>query len=1176
MNISPAHSSRIARTGRALRIARLVVVSLLPVSSGLSAKAADPPARAIDFNREIRPILSNACYQCHGPDANKRKGVSKPFRLDTEAGVFADLGGYAAVVKGNPDESELIARVTSDDSSEIMPPAVSGKKLTAKEVELLKEWVRQGAPYAKHWSYVKPVRLPLPSVHREGWTRNAIDHFILARLEREQLEPSPEADRSTLIRRLSLDLTGLPPKLEDVDAFLNDSSPEAYEKVVDRLLDSPAYGEHWARMWLDLARYADSAGYADDPPRTIWAYRDYVIRSLNQNKPFDQFSIEQIAGDLLPNPSEEQLIATAFHRNTLTNNEGGTNDEEFRNVAVVDRVNTTMSVWMGTTMACAQCHDHKYDPLSQAEYFRLFAFFNNSEDADRGDESPLLSLFTSEQKQQREAWTREISLLEKDLETSTPERVAGQQRWEDEFQKEVAWQPLKPSKFHAKSGSQLKLLDDGSLLVAAGAKTDVTTLEQPLAPGRFTALRLEALPDDSLPGRGPGLAGGNFVVSRVSATIQPPASRRPAGRYIRVELPGKQKILSLAEVQVLQGSDNLAPRGEARQSSTAYEGAPQRAIDGNTDGHYFGANSTTHTEISDNPWWEVDLKAVQPIDSIVVWNRTDGGVGDRLRDFRVSLLDEKRNPVWTRNVTEAPHPSVAHAPSGARPVPFVSALADYSQPGFDASSVIDNKGSAKKGWAVAGQTGQPHALTLLTASPIDVPEGSTLTVTIEQRSRFENHTLGRFRLSSTGDERVAAYAGIPADLLTVLKTPADARNETQRTALTRYYLRSVSPELKGPRERLENTRKQLAEMKPATSVPIFRELTAKARRVTRIQHRGNFLDQGAEVTPGTPATFPALPSEVPADRLALARWLVDENNPLTSRVIANRYWESIFGAGLVPTSEEFGSQGELPTHPELLDWLATELVREHWNLKRFLRLLVTSATYRQSSKVTPERLQRDPDNTLLARGPRFRLPAETIRDQALFIAGLLSPKTFGPPVKPPQPSSGLNAAFGGGIDWQTSAGEDRFRRGLYTTWRRSNPYPSMTTFDAPNREVCTVKRSRTNTPLQALVTLNDPVYVEAAQALARRMFKEASTTPDRARLGFRLCLARQPTDEELGRLIQLFETASQALATDEPKAQDLAANPIGPVPAGSNVLDLAAWTVVSNVLLNLDETFMKR
>ena len=594
-----------------------------------------------------------------------------------------------------------------------------------------------------------------------------------------------------MIRRVSLDLTGLPPTLEAVNAFVTDSLPDAYERLVDRLLDTPAYGEHWARIWLDLARYADSAGYADDPPRTIWAYRDYIIRSINANKPFDQFTIEQIAGDLLPSPTEDQVIATAFHRNTLTNNEGGTSDEEFRNVAVVDRVNTTMAVWMGTTIACAQCHDHKFDPISQEEYFQLFAFFNTSEDADRTNESPVLVIEPESRKRERAALEREVA----------------------------------------------------------------------------------------------------------------------------------------------------------------------------------------------------ELKA------------------------------------------------------------------------------------------------------------------------------------------------------------------------------------------KGPKDKLATVEKTLGALKPDTSVPVMRELPQASRRKTQIQHRGNFMDLGKEVSAGVPSAFSPMPEGSPTDRLALARWLVSENNPLTARVIANRYWDQIFGAGLVPTSEEFGSQGEPPTHPELLDWLATELIREEWDVKRFLKLLVTSATYRQSSHVTPEALQRDSENHWLARGPRFRLPAETIRDQALFVSGLLCQKLYGPPVKPPQPTSGLNAAFGGNIDWKTSEGPDKFRLGLYTTWRRSNPYPSMTTFDAPNREVCTLRRSRTNTPLQALVTLNDPVYIEAAQALARRMEDSGGSVRDKAQYGFRLCLARSPSGEELDRLVRLYESSLTTFTSDPKRADSLASSPL---PSGANARELAAWTVVGNVLLNLDEMLMKR
>ncbi len=872
-----------------LPMSRLIALSLC-VCLATRVSAADGAPNKIDFNRDIRPILSNQCAKCHGPDPKERKGGVDGLRLDVREDAIADLGGYAAIVPGHPEKSTLVERINSRDDDERMPPKGSGKKLTPREIELLTRWIKDGAHYAQHWSYVKPSRPALPAVKQTNWPRNEIDHFILSRMEQEGLTPSPEADAYALIRRVSLDLTGLPPREEHIERLskqiplsplplvpLSEPSDKEtrrqgvaekdwYEEYVDQLLDSPRYGEHWAHAWLDLARYADSAGYADDPPRTIWPFRDYVIRSLNANKPLDQFTIEQIAGDLLPQPTEEQLIATAFHRNTLTNNEGGTQDEEFRNVAVVDRVNTTMAVWMGTTMACAQCHSHKYDPISQQEYFQFFAFFNNTEDADKKDESPILSQFTKEQERQKASWQAEIKKLEAELAKDSPELLAGEKKWQEEFPSE-----------------------------------------------------------------------------------------------------------------------------------------------------------------------EVELLAT------------------------------------------------------------------------------------------------------------------------------------------------------PEKILKLLETPVEDRTDAQKAELTKHYL-AVAPARRPQRQRLAQLKKQLADMKPASTVPIMRELTEAKRRVTKIQHRGNYLDVGEGVSPDTPACFPPLPkhqSEASArdsapSRLDLAHWLISDENPLTARVFANRFWEQIFGIGLVTTSEEFGSQGDLPTHPELLDWLATELIRMKWDQKAFLKMLVTSAAYRQSSRVTPELLARDPDNRLLARGPRVRLSAEMVRDQALAVSGLLSAKMYGPPVKPPQPTLGLNAAFGSAVDWQPSTGADKFRRALYTTWRRSNPYPSMATFDAPNREVCTLRRDRTNTPLQALVTLNDPVYLEAAQSLARRIAAGGTSPPERVDFAFRTCLSRPASAIEIARIVKLYEQSLVDYIHDDAAAKKMATEPIGPALEGANVAELAAWTVVSNVLLNLDEMFMKR
>jgi mono/diheme cytochrome c family protein len=1124
--------------------------------------AADAPETAVSFNRDIRSILSNNCFICHGPDDAERQG---DLRLDSRAGALAEHDGHAAVVPGHPESSELIARITSSDPDVVMPPPETGRKLTAKEVDLLTRWIKQGAEFSGHWAYQQPVRTEFPTLKDDSRIRNGIDRFIQARLQQEGLSPSEDADRYSLIRRVSLDLTGLPPTLEEVEQFINDKSADAYEKLVDRLLEKDAYGEHWARMWLDLARYADSAGYADDPARTIWAFRDYVIRSLNSNKPFDQFTIEQIAGDLLPEPTEDQLIATAFHRNTLTNNEGGTNDEEFRNVAIVDRVNTTMAVWMGTTIACAQCHNHKYDPISQEEYFRFFAFFNSSQDADRRDESPIIQIYSDEQKQNKRDWQLEVEQLQKTLSTPTPELLASLAVWEKSFQVEPAWTTLTASDLKTESNTALTINDSQIITAEKQSKTDVFTVEFPLEKAsKMTALQIETLP------------GPNFVVSRVLASIIPPEGTRLAGRYVRVEMPGTQKMLSLAEVQVFSGADNVAVRGVATQSSTDFGGPANLAIDGNTDGDYQKAKSTTHTAVSDNPWWEVDLQSTQPIDRLALWNRTDGNLHTRLSNFSIRVLDEKREPVWEQKIAESPNPSIEQSLSTARGIPFVASFADYTQKEFDPTHVINNSDPKTKGWAVGGQADKSHQLTLIPKQAVEVEAGSRLSVRIEQVSQHENHTLSQFKVAVTSEPQIAQFAQTPAEQLNILRTASGERSAEQSQKLTTYYLASVAPALNQERTRLAQLEKQLASMKPATSVPVMRDLDPAQRRVTKIQIRGNFEQTGDEVREGIPAVFHSLPDDVSPNRLALARWLIDDKNPLTARVIANRYWESIFGVGIVSTSEEFGSQGDQPVHPELLDWLAIELVDGKWDIKRLLKLLVTSTAYRQSSRVTPELVQRDPDNRLLARGPRFRLSAEMIRDQALAVSGLLSHKMFGAPVRPLQPSMGLSAAFGSSTDWQTSTGDDRFRRGLYTTWRRSNPYPSMAAFDAPNREVCTVRRDRTNTPLQALVTLNDPVYVEAAQALARRIAAFDGDTDSRVDFGFRLCATRPPQDHERERLTQLFGIVREKFAESPDAAMQMATDPLGPVPEGMNAVDLAAWTVVGNVLLNLDEMLMKR
>jgi len=1132
------------------RSALLVALALVPMLA--SAARAEAP---IDFNRDVRPILSNNCFQCHGPDDASRKAK---LRLDTADGIGT------VIVRGKPDESDLLQRVLLTEGK-VMPPKKTGKVVTKAEADTLRKWIAQGAPFAGHWAYTKPTRPAVPTVKNAAWARTAIDRFLLARLEKEGLAPQAEADRHTLIRRVTLDLTGLPPTPAEVEAFVNDKADDAYEKLVDRLLQKPAFGEHWARMWLDLARYADSAGYADDPPRVIWGYRDWVIKAFNDNQRFDQFTLEQIAGDLLPNPTTDQLVATGFHRNTPTNNEGGTNDEEFRNVAVVDRVNTTMAVWMGTSMACAQCHTHKYDPISQKEYFRFFAFFNNTQDADRKDESPFVGLFSEEQKRQKLALETQLAALREKQKKPTPEILAAEAKWLAALPRSSKWDGVTPATIKTVGGTKSEIVD-GLVKVAKGAKTDTYTVELPLTADRLTGLRLETPPNAG--------NANNFVVTGVKATLVPPGKQAgPAGRFVRIEMPGKGRHLMLAEVQVFSGADNVALKGEAKQSSTAFNGDAKRAIDNNTNGIYFQGNSVSHTAISDDPWWEVDLKGSPAVDRIVLWNRTDNGPSPLLRNVKIQLLDENRQPVWQQEVKEPPSPSKAFELSSSRPVVFTSATADYSQANFDAANVLNNAQPKEKGWAVGGAADKAHVLTLAPAGPVSVAAGSKLVVTIEQQSKHENHTLGQFRLALSADPATPEVARLPADVAAIIALEDGKRSAEQKKRLTDYYLASV-PELKAEREQIAAVEKQLAELKPSTTVPIFRELADAARRKTRVQLRGNFLDLDEEVTEGVPAALHPLPKDAPLNRLTLARWLIDADNPLTARVTVNRFWEEIFGVGLVRTSEEFGSQGELPSHSELLDWLAVEFREGGWDVKGLLRLMVTSSAYRQSAKTTAAQYERDPENRLLARGPRVRLTAEMVRDQALAVSGLLSEKMYGASVRPARPQMGLSAAFGGTVDWQPSPGEDRFRRALYTEVRRSNPYPSMLTFDATNREVCTLRRARTNTPLQALTTLNDPVYVEAAQSLARKLV--GATPAEKAAHAIRVCLARPATEREVARLVELYNEAKAGFAKDAEKAKKFATEPLGMPVAGTDLADLAAWTAVANVVLNLDEMFLKR
>jgi hypothetical protein len=892
-------------------------------------------------------------------------------RLSNREEAFKGGISGRVIIPGDAENSLLVKRISSDEEGPRMPKGMTA--LSPEQIELIKRWINEGAHWpdnaenAVHWAFIPPKRPPIPEVKNRAWVRNPIDAFILHRLEQEGLSPSPEAPKETLIRRLYLDLIGLPPTPEEVDAFLKDKRPDAYERLVDKLLDSPHYGERQALVWLDLARYADTDGYEKDLRRSIWRYRDWVIEAFNRDMPFDQFTIEQIAGDLLPNPTLEQRIATGFHRNTMQNLEGGVDQAEAHENKLYDRVDTTATVWLGLTMNCARCHDHKYDPIKQKEYYQLLAFFNNSKIYPVGDAS------VSEEK-----W------LEAQIPAPTPE----QQRRLQELTQAIAQlesrelppaQVLTPLSVATASGAPVAILDDGTVLARGTTPdTEVYRVRVRLPAGELRILQLECLPHPSLPAQGPGRAhNGNFVLTGVRMQV------------------------------------------------------------------------------------------------------------------------------------------------GGKPVAFRDATADFVQDGFNPRAVLQPDNTTS-GLAVAGHIGKPNTLTLTLQQPLRLKTPTEAEITLEcLYTTHKQHVLGCFRLKT-------------------------AYGDTARLI-----------ELKAAKRQLE------AEI-PTTLVmednPTDKPLTAVVRP------RGEFTRQGEVVETGVPAVLHPFPEGAPRNRLGLALWLVSRDNPLTARVQVNRMWATIFGRGIVETLDNFGTQGAYPTHPELLDWLAVEFMESGWSMKHIYRLIVTSSTYRQSSRATPELLARDPKNELYARAPRYRLPAELVRDVALAASGLLSRKIGGPSVFPPQPEGVWDIPFNADR-WITDTGENRYRRGLYTFWRRTAPYPSMVAFDAPSREVCVAMRPRTNTPMQALVLLNDPAYMEAAVALAQRMAERGKGNLQASlRYGFRCCTAREPTPAELQRLEQLYRQMRERYAKQPDAAQKLVGKPDA---------HTAALALVANTLLNLDETITR-
>lgn len=1028
-------------------------------ASGIAANKAESPA-AIDYGRQIRPILSNNCYKCHGPDERERQGG---LRLDLrQAALKTAESGAPAIVPGKPGDSELVVRITTTDVGKQMPPPDSNKQLAAHEIELLQRWIQEGADYRLHWSYLKPRRVELPSVQDRSWLQTGIDHFILQRLEQAGLKPAPEADRVTLVRRLTLDLIGLPPTLQEVDQFVNDTSADAYEKVVDRLLASPHFGERMAQDWLDLSRYGDTNGYENDSDRSMWKYRDWVINSFNRNLPFDQFTIEQIAGDLLPDATPDQKTATGFSRNVTYNEEGGADPEEYLVKYAVDRTNTTATVFLGMTMGCAECHDHKYDPVSQKDFYSLFAFFNSveGEKGAQGHDVPLPPLLTF----------------------PTPE--------------------------------QTKTLDSVQAQLGELDKR----IEQELADER----------------------------PEVSSAASVPAGPSQSREYVWVDdaLPTDSTPQGTEQEKSWQW--NEAPAGQVYSGRLAHS----RTAKGVGQHYFTGAAEGLRIGEGDRLFAYVFLDPVNP-PKMIMLQFSDGSWEHRA--------------YWGENlVTWGADGTASRLSLGPLPTVggWVRLEVEAQAVGLAAGKLVHGmaftQADGKVFWDKAG---------LVTRTPqAPLPQ--------ESIAAWEKFELGPPNPPSK----------LPPAIREILQVAMDKRTDVQRGALRNYFTRFVDSSTRATFDPLNKQYDELKSLETKTRavIPSTMVMSEMAeRRGAFVLLRGNYQTPGEPVSPGVPAILPPLRPGQPVNRLGLARWLVDSDNPLTARVTVNRYWKQFFGTGLVKTSEDFGSQGEFPSHAELLDWLAVEFMEplpsaggSPWNVKALVKLIVMSATYRQSSNPQGRVLESDPYNRLLSRGARFRLPAESIRDNALAISGLLDAQLGGKSVFPYQPNDYY--ADKGRWKWAQSTGADLYRRGLYTFWRRTTFYPSFQVFDAPTREYCTVDRPRTNTPLQALVTLNDPVYVEAARVFGQRVMQEGGASVSRQLVfAFRLCVGRPPRDRELDVLQRIYATHLARYEIDSAAAKMLVSHGAAPRPEKLAIAELAAWTAIGNVLLNLDETMTR-
>jgi hypothetical protein len=1120
-----------------LSVLLLFCLFLLQAERGGDVRAAQgggapgQTVRQIDFNRDIRPILADKCWKCHGPDAAAKK---IKLRLDSEDAATADLGGgRRAVVPGAVERSNLARRIAASDDAARMPPVDSGLSLSRAEIDLLLEWIKQGAKWRKHWSFIAPEKPSLPpvkNVKNEDWPKNAIDYFVLERLEREGMKPAPEADRATLIRRVSLDLTGLPPTPREIDDFLNDKSPGAYEKVVDRLLASPRYGERMASRWLDAARYADTNGYQVDGDRSAWPWRDWVIEAFNRNKPFDQFVVEQLAGDLLPNATLDQRVATAFNRNHRINAEGGIVPEEYRIEYVDDRVDTTSTVLMGLTMSCARCHNHKYDPFTQKEYYQLTAYFNSiDEDGrsfDQGNSPPVIAAPTKEQQAQLRRMDQEIAEAEAEYNALDGRSARSRRRWEKSL----------------------------------------------LASGKHTAGR-HWFPDDK----------DDKLIARLAMdkNVAPVFNKSDRAYHDQNDRRKDETI----------GFKDGSPR---YVESPLNQGA---AFDGKL---YFDAG------------FHADFRYKS--------NSTDYRERFTLAAW-VYPESEQSGSIITK-VSDGPAEVENNVPRAeGYGLYFINGKIHFNMVtrwGEDALRVETEESPPLRKWShVAvvfdGLKSWEERLRIFV-------DGREAKLKFNQRNLFwfivgagDTLKIGagggpRFRFKGAIDEARIYGRALDVDEIALLSCadplkkiaaiPAPDRTRAQALKLHGAFMARAAPdELKRARARLIELKRQRQRFEDDIPTLMVMEEMAQPRPAFLLK-RGAYDAPVEKVERGVPAALPPMPAmskDYPNNRLGFAKWLVSAEHPLTSRVAVNRFWQMLFGEGLVKTSDDFGSRGESPSHPELLDYLAVtfrdgESGRRNretgirnpqsgaWDVKALLKTIVMSATYRQSSKLSPEIQQRDPDNRLLARGPRFRLPAEMIRDQALFVSGLLVEKIGGPSVKPYQPD-GLykDMAISGTGGYDHDKGEGLWRRSLYTFWKRTALSPAMRIFDASSREFCTARETRTNTPLQALNLMNDVTYIEAARMLALRMLSEGGATPqERLAWAFRLAASRPPGDRELEALLRNLEKQKESFSRRPQEAAKLLA--LGEKRSDEKLdsVEMAAYTMTASLILNLDEVITKQ